>query len=70
MSEMSPSHLRGRLGVVVNFFTASGQLTGVVIAGLFSVDSRFAYTHGWRFGYAIKDSIYSITIEALYYGII
>ena len=52
MSEMSPSHLRGRLGVVVNLFTASGQLVGVVIAGLFSVDSGFAYTHGWRFGYS------------------
>ena len=60
VSEISPSHLRGKLGVVVNSFTAGGQLTGVVIAGLFSVDSNFAYAHGWRFGCSINENIYSI----------
>ena len=53
VSEMSPSHLRGRLGVIVNFFTAGGLLTGVIIAGLFSVDTKFAYIYGWRFDYCI-----------------
>ena len=62
MSEMSPSHLRGRLGVVINFFTAGGLLTGVVTAGLFSVDTKFAYTYGWRFEYIIRESILQLQL--------
>ena len=48
LSEMSPTHLRGRLGVALNLFTAGGLLTGVIIAGLFSMDTKFAHTYGWR----------------------
>ena len=55
VSEMSPNHLRGRLGVVLTFFTSGGLLTGVVIAGLFSVDTKFAYKYGWRFEHFIRE---------------
>lgn len=65
VSEMSPTHLRGRLGVAINLFTAGGLLTGVIIAGLFSVDTKFAYTFGWRFDYNIKGNIRSISIITL-----
>lgn len=45
---MSPTHLRGKLGVVFNLFVGGGILTGTIIAGLFSIDSDFAHTYGWR----------------------
>jgi len=50
---MSPSHLRGRLGIIGNLFTGGGLMIGVIIAGLFSLDSKFAYAYGWRFDYYI-----------------
>ena len=49
MSEMSPSHIRGRLGLVNFLMSGGGIFSASVAAGLFSIDSQHAYTFGWRF---------------------
>lgn len=54
---MTPTHLRGRLGVANNFFAGTGLLTGIIVAGLYSLDTKFAYTYGWRFDYCIRKCI-------------
>lgn len=47
-SEMSPSHLRGKLGVLNILFSTTGGMVSIVVAGLLSIDSSFAYSYGWR----------------------
>ena len=49
MSEMSPSHIRGKLGLVSYLHTGGGILGGSIAAGLFSIDTKHAYTIGWRY---------------------
>ena len=49
VSEMAPSHIRGKLGLVNYFMTGGGVFIAAVAAGLFSIDSEHAYTFGWRF---------------------
>ena len=48
MSEMAPSHIRGKLGLVNYFMTGGGMLGGAIADGLFSIDSKHAYDFGWR----------------------
>ena len=50
VSEMAPSHTRGKLGLVNFLMTGGGIFSATVAAGLFSIDSQHAYTFGWRFG--------------------
>ena len=52
-SEMSPSHLRGKLGVTNILFSSYGGMVGIIVAGLFSIDFNFAYSYGWRLGIQI-----------------
>lgn len=47
-SEMSPSHLRGKLGVINILFSTTGGMVGIIVAGLFSISYSFAYSFGWR----------------------
>ena len=49
MSEMAPSHIRGKLGLVNYFMTGGGMLGGAIADGLFSIDSKHAYDFGWRY---------------------
>ena len=49
VSEMAPSHIRGKLGLVNYFMTGGGVLSASIAAGLFFIDSQHAYTFGWRF---------------------
>ena len=49
VSEMAPSHVRGKLGLVNYLTTGGGVLSGSIAAGLFSIDTQHAYTFGWRF---------------------
>lgn len=48
VSEMSPSHIRGRLALASYLHTGGGILSGSIAVGLFSLDSKHAYTIGWR----------------------
>ena len=50
VSEMAPSHVRGKLGLINFLMTGGGVFGGSVAAGLFSIDTQHAYTFGWRFG--------------------
>ena len=49
VSEMAPSHIRGKLGLVSFMATGAGLVIASIAAGLFSIDSEHAYTFGWRF---------------------
>ena len=49
VSEMAPSHIRGKLGLVNYFMTGGGVVSASIAAGLFSIDTQHAYTYGWRF---------------------
>jgi len=49
VSEMSPSHIRGKLGLANYVLTGGGLVCGAVANGLFSIDTQHAYTYGWRF---------------------
>jgi len=49
VSEMSPSHIRGKLGLGNYVLTGAGLVFGSVANGLFSIDTRHAYAYGWRF---------------------
>ena len=48
VSEMAPSYIRGKLGLVNYFMTGGGMLGGAIADGLFSIDSEHAYEFGWR----------------------
>ena len=48
VSEMSPSNIRGKLGLASYLHTGGGILIGSIAVGLFSIDSKQAYTIGWR----------------------
>ena len=48
VSEMSPSHIRGRLALASYLNTGGGILCGSIAVGLFSLDTEHAYTLGWR----------------------
>ena len=48
VSEMSPSHIRGRLALASYLHTGGGILIGSIAVGLFSLDTEHAYTLGWR----------------------
>jgi len=52
VSEMSPSNIRGKLGLASFLNTGGGILIGSIMVGLFSIDSKQAYTIGWRLVYA------------------
>ena len=47
-SEMSPTHLRGKLGVLNILFSTTGGMVSIIVAGLLSIHSGFAYSYGWR----------------------
>ena len=51
VSEMSPSNIRGKLGLASYLHTGGGILIGSIAVGLFSIDSKQAYTIGWRLVY-------------------
>ena len=53
VSEMSPSHIRGRLALASYLHTGGGILSGSTAVGLFSLDSKHAYTLGWRYSCVI-----------------
>ncbi|XP_065903148.1 proton myo-inositol cotransporter hmit-1.3-like [Dysidea avara] len=59
VSEMSPSHIRGNLGLANYISSGVGLFSGSVSSGLFSIDSEHAYTFGWRymFGLGVIPSI-------------
>ena len=48
VSETSPSHTRSRLALASYLHTGGGILSGFIAVGLFSLDSKHAYTLGWR----------------------
>jgi len=49
VSEMSPSHIRGKFGLASYVLTGGGVVCGAVANGLFIIDTQHAYTYGWRF---------------------
>ena len=49
VSEMAPSRLRGKLGLINYLLTGGGVFSASIVVGLFSIDSQHAYTFGWRF---------------------
>jgi len=48
VSEMSPSNIRGKLGLVNYILNGGGIVSGAIAGGLFSIDSKHAFTFGWR----------------------
>ena len=65
MSEMAPSHIRGKLGLVNFLMSGGGIFSATVAAGLLSIDSQHAYTFGWRFDNINKFRSYKITDRSL-----
>ena len=51
VSEMSPSHIRGKLGLINYILNGGGVVGGAIAGGLFSIDSKHAFTFGWRCDY-------------------
>ena len=58
MSEMAPSHIRGKLGLINFLLTGGGVFSASVSVGLFSIDSQHAYTFGWRFDNHIEQKLW------------
>ena len=66
VSEMAPSRLRGKLGLINYFLTGVGVFSASIAVGLFSIDSQHAYTFGWRFDNIYTCRSYDIIAESYY----
>jgi len=61
VSEMSPSHIRGKLGLANYVLTGGGVVCGAVANGLFIIDTQHAYTYGWRFdSHVVNLGVYTV----------
>jgi len=49
VSEMSPSHIKGKFGLASYVLTGGGVVCGAVADGLFIISTQHAYTYGWTF---------------------